>query len=243
MNRKFRNIERGYLATATLAITIGVLTTALSPVGSNAETGDESTAAAEAAAIAENSPGAQSTDITAAPAAETEVAGTQQQADPPATQEPAAEPATAEPATEPVITEPVAIEPFTILEATDVSALSGATDFTDEDAHVLRLYSAIFDREPELDGAQFWLGEVRNGRTVHDIAVEFAASPEFEATYGAMDDATFVRTVYRTALDRDIDQEGFDFWVGELGAGMPREKVVVFFTSGEEFGASAHAQR
>ena len=127
-------------------------------------------------------------------------------------------------------------EPTTIAEATSVDDLVHATDYTPDDARILRLYRAFFDREPELAGARFWLEEARAGRTIDDIAQFFAISSEFQATYGAVDDAEFLLIVYANVLDRGFDQEGYDWWLDQMTTGgMARERVVLLFANSPEF--------
>ena len=104
----------------------------------------------------------------------------------------------------------------------------------------LRLYHAFYGRQPDMDGARFWIEERRSGASIDTIAAAFAESEEFAATYGDLDDAAFVESAYRTALGRDIDTNGFAYWVVELDRGVSRESVLVFFTSSDEFTAASH---
>lgn len=126
--------------------------------------------------------------------------------------------------------------PTTIATASSVDELVNATDYEVSDARILRLYRAFFDREPELDGARFWLETARNGRAIDDIARFFATSPEFNATYGQVDDPEFLEIIYANVLDRAFDQAGFDWWLDQMtNESMPRERVVLLFSDSPEF--------
>jgi len=51
---------------------------------------------------------------------------------------------------------------------------------TDED-YLTRLYTTFMDREPEADGFNYWLGELKNGKSRHDVLMLFSQSEEFTA--------------------------------------------------------------
>ncbi len=104
-------------------------------------------------------------------------------------------------------------------------------------SEVLRLYFAVLDRTPEVDGAQFWLEAYDSGEwTTRRIAAFFAESTEFRATYG--DDVAnedFVRIVYENVLDRAPDDEGFAFWFEQVEAGMSRAEMILLISNSPEF--------
>ncbi len=104
-------------------------------------------------------------------------------------------------------------------------------------SEVLRLYFAVLGRTPEVEGAQFWLNAYDSGDwSTRRIASFFAESAEFEATYGAsLSNADFVRVVYENVLNRAADQEGFDFWVAQVDAGMSRGEMVLLVSNAPEF--------
>jgi len=68
------------------------------------------------------------------------------------------------------------------------------------------------------------------------VSEQFAGSPEFVDTYGALDDAAFVDLVYRNVLDRTPDSGGFAHWTGQLATGaMSRGGVMLAFSDSAEF--------
>jgi hypothetical protein len=104
---------------------------------------------------------------------------------------------------------------------------------------ITRLYFASFIRIPDFDGLRFWIGEFSSGRRSYDnIANFFAESPEFLATYGALNNAQFVDRVYLNVLDRSssADPGGFNFWLGELNGGRrSRGQVLGGFSESAEY--------
>ncbi|MFT8131002.1 DUF4214 domain-containing protein, partial [Salmonella enterica] len=57
------------------------------------------------------------------------------------------------------------------------SRMRGA--FASAYAPVIRLYSAYFQRLPDLGGLDYWVSQVRRGMTVASMSSKFAASAEF----------------------------------------------------------------
>lgn len=102
---------------------------------------------------------------------------------------------------------------------------------------VLRLYQAVLGRQPEAEGAAFWISAYDSGDwDTRKIASHFAASDEFQATYGPqLSNTEFTTVVYRNVLRRSPDGDGFVFWVGQLDAGMTRGEMILLVSNAPEF--------
>ena len=102
-----------------------------------------------------------------------------------------------------------------------------------------RLYQAVFEREPDAEGLQYWVNRMDEGNvSLVDIADSFLFSPEFVNTYGTEDtvsNAEFVDLLYTHTLGRAYDQEGYNYWVGKLddGATNRRDLIAQFSESAE----------
>ena len=133
---------------------------------------------------------------------------------------------------------------------------AGDADEEHEHADLLRLYQAFFDREPDLEGAKYWITQwnlVRaDGPTTerprgHDLLGEmagyFTQVPEFINTYGDPDNERFLTTVYQNMLARDPDPDGYRYWLSFLNGDNPEQPGVVldkgatmrWVTQNEEF--------
>ena len=124
----------------------------------------------------------------------------------------------------------------TVSDASTLGEIVSASDFTQADADLLRLYYVFFDRDPDVGGARYWIDRSRDDLGYTEIAEFFATSPEFDDTYGDLDDREFVAVLYRNALEREADGEGFEFWVGELEQSLrSRAEVVRQFGFSPEF--------
>jgi hypothetical protein len=102
---------------------------------------------------------------------------------------------------------------------------------------VERLYSAYFLRQSDPAGLAFWDDQYMTAkRSLTEISDWFAISPEFVSRYGSVDDAMFVRLIYRNVLGRDPDPGGFDYWLGRLtGHTITRGGTMLMFSESQEF--------
>jgi hypothetical protein len=108
-----------------------------------------------------------------------------------------------------------------------------ATDSAE--AKVIRLYQAVFLRDPDAGGLAYWSDQARSGVPLTVIAGAFVQSGEFAARYGSLDDTAFVNLVYTNVLGRSADAGGAAFWTGLLGSGTGRGEVMVGFSESAEF--------
>ena len=91
---------------------------------------------------------------------------------------------------------------------------------------LVELYIAYFNRVPDADGLNYWIGESKAGLSLEQIGQSFynaAVSPNFTALTGYSNDmsnAAFVKIIYKNVLGRDeVDQGGLDYWSGSLASG------------------------
>lgn len=127
--------------------------------------------------------------------------------------------------------------------AQEGDAPTGAAAATDDVSpgvrdSVVRLYEATFDRAPDADGLDYWVGEYVGGLRLDRIAELFMTSAEWRGRYGDTTDDLFVGLVYRNVLDRAPDHAGEAYWVGELERGVDRTDVLLGFSESPEFVAA-----
>lgn len=99
---------------------------------------------------------------------------------------------------------------------------------------IARLYSASFNRAPDVNGQAYWARLYLHGRSLSAIAGEFTSSSEFRARYGDLNDADFVRQVYRNVLDREPDAAGLAYWTQMMRDGRTRGWVMIGFSQSAE---------
>lgn len=109
-----------------------------------------------------------------------------------------------------------------------VKAASGVDDF------VTRCYQVAFQRTPDQGGFNFWKAKITNGELVGSTVVyEFIFSKEYEGQNRT--DKEFVNDLYTMFMGRAADQGGYDYWCGQMDAGMTRKEVFAGFANSKEF--------
>ena len=115
---------------------------------------------------------------------------------------------------------------FSLQQGRDLNA--GATFF------VSRIYTKALDRQYDVDGLNYWGKEIASGRiTPRQAAIRFFHSQEF--LNKNLDDEEYVKRLYRTFLNRELDESGFAYWKNELRTGKSRDKVLEGFADSTEF--------
>jgi hypothetical protein len=103
-----------------------------------------------------------------------------------------------------------------------------------------RLYLAALGRAPDPLGLADNVSLLGSHLSYSQLAESFAASPEFQARYPAVDNAGFVNLMYQNTLGRAPDTQGFTFWTNILDQGLgTRGAVLQGFAKSAEFIARA----
>ncbi len=97
----------------------------------------------------------------------------------------------------------------------------------DPAAQVFRLYLAALGRAPDQEGLNGWIEVLRAGGSQRAVAEGLLASPEYEARFGALDDAAFVRSVHVNTFGVPPYSGGLDFFAGNLRSGAAARADVV----------------
>ncbi len=115
----------------------------------------------------------------------------------------------------------------TVAEATSIDEILAASDYRSnaenkgKDQEILRLYTAFFNRTPDVAGVKYWIavskgqeGPVANRRVYGTLELSgfFTGSTEFKTTFGSVSDADFVDTVYQNVLGRTGEPAGVAYW-------------------------------
>ena len=114
----------------------------------------------------------------------------------------------------------------------------GSQEFEGTIAPIVRLYFAYFLRVPDYAGLMFWIGAYNSGWSLGSISESFAASNEFQQTYGSLTNEQFVTLVYQNVLGRDPDPVGYDYWLGQLNSGsLTWGQMMLGFSESDEYNA------
>jgi hypothetical protein len=102
---------------------------------------------------------------------------------------------------------------------------------------MFRLYNAAFKRLPDPDGLKYWINNYSTGIDDESaVASSFLASAEFKQRYGDnISNAKYVETLYTNVLGRNYDQEGYNYWLGNLNNGKEtRYELLLGFSESAE---------
>ncbi|MEM9249273.1 MAG: DUF4214 domain-containing protein [Pseudomonadota bacterium] len=103
----------------------------------------------------------------------------------------------------------------------DIAAFSGISGISAEEIRLfVEMYIAYFDRAPDAEGLAYWGTRLNDGMTYAEIARSFFVQDETVARYpDPNDSAALVDSVYANVLEREADDLGRAFWIGELDNG------------------------
>lgn len=102
------------------------------------------------------------------------------------------------------------------------------------------LYEAGLNRNGRIDngGLNYWIDQREEGLGLRAVSNFFLNSNEFTQAFGDVDtlsDLDFVQQLYRNVLDREGEQRGVDFWLGELALPqVTRADVLISFARSPE---------
>jgi Ca2+-binding RTX toxin-like protein len=125
----------------------------------------------------------------------------------------------------------------TLTNVEQLTFVDGSLNF-DPASHIAqaeRLYLASLDRAADPLGLEFQMARLDAGAALGAIAQNFVDSPEFQATYGSLDDTQFVQQLYLNVLNRPADPGGLASHLNELASGQTRGEVVTHFSESAEF--------
>lgn len=96
------------------------------------------------------------------------------------------------------------------------------------------LYIAVFGRQADSGGLDYWVSTLKSkGTTPTDVVTFFLNSPELAARN--VSDDEFVKILYDVFFQRLPDAAGYKYWIGQLGSGRPRALVVEDFIGTQEW--------
>ena len=104
------------------------------------------------------------------------------------------------------------------------------------EGQVFRIFQAVFDRAPDVGGFTNFVNSIQAGvLTAQEVTAEFVASPEFQATFGDLNDTDFVELLFTNVLPGNMDQQGRADFIEALGNGtLTRAQMVAELADSQE---------
>lgn len=97
---------------------------------------------------------------------------------------------------------------------------------------VAALYTAIFNRAPDLAGLNYWTTQINAGTSFATVAAGFAQHEVFTTGIGALANGAYVAALYTNILGGVGDTAGIAYWTARLAAGESKASVVAAFVQG-----------
>tara|TARA_Y100001968_G_scaffold36907_1_gene28321 strand:+ start:3828 stop:7028 length:3201 start_codon:yes stop_codon:yes gene_type:complete len=111
---------------------------------------------------------------------------------------------------------------FSLLTDLSPKTIDNITGLNTDNASFFRLYDAAFNRWPDADGLSYWKDNYCSEESDFlDVASSFLLSNEFNKRFvDNVSNAQYVQNLYTNVLGRDYDQNGYDYWLGNLNNGI-----------------------
>lgn len=94
-------------------------------------------------------------------------------------------------------------------------------------------YWRFFEREPDAEGAAYYLDLFRSGMPVEYLGVDLVDSREFYERAGGTDEA-FIAAAYAAVLYREVDDGGLEYYLARLDAGAGYDDVAYSLLMSDE---------
>lgn len=99
---------------------------------------------------------------------------------------------------------------------------------------VERIYEKALNRASDPSGIAYWSQEIANEtKDPVSVAELFIFSEEFESKN--LDNTEYIKVLYRTFMGREFDNDGLNYWLGQLDSGKTRKDVLEAFAGCPEF--------
>ncbi|MBO7424641.1 MAG: DUF4214 domain-containing protein [Clostridiales bacterium] len=115
-----------------------------------------------------------------------------------------------------------------------------SVDYVKEDglsgteAFVSRLYTVVLGREAESEGLKYWSDLLNSKKTDGaTTAKNFFDSAEFSSK--SLSNEEYLAILYKTFFNREMDEGGRDYWLGELSSGTSSNTVLGGFINSNEW--------
>lgn len=97
------------------------------------------------------------------------------------------------------------------------------------------LYQAALDRQPDISGLNYFVGNLRQGQSLQDIANSFYLADEFRDQFEQFDNERYIGQLYVNVLGREADPGGVDYWLTDIeDRGRSHADVLVSFAQSQE---------
>ena len=107
-------------------------------------------------------------------------------------------------------------------------------DISEIRTQIVEVYIASFDRAPDYDGLEYWVGKMnKDGWNLDEVAASLFQSQEVAALYPAsLSNSDFINKIYNNVLGRDADDAGLAYWLTAMQNGTPKDEMIIAVING-----------
>jgi hypothetical protein len=111
-----------------------------------------------------------------------------------------------------------------------------SAEYREYGGFIIRCYLGIMNRRPDFGGWIYWNDLMHGGFSHETVANIFIHSPEFEQTYGNLDNTGLVTLLYQNILKRQPDPDGLNYYVNLLDSdALSRPALILGFLNSPEY--------
>lgn len=121
------------------------------------------------------------------------------------------------------------------------TTLLSSSEYADNsaDQYVNSLYTSLLGHSADQAGEDYWSNAIAGGVSRGDVAALISGSAEAQTVTPT--DTAYINALYESALGRDADQSGSDFWTAALAAGTSRTDVANTIFASSDAAAKANS--
>ncbi len=104
-----------------------------------------------------------------------------------------------------------------------------------KDEYIWTLYKYLFQRNYDKEGFDYWVNQLKNGKTAAYVAKFFFLNSD-EIKKSDISDEDFIKSIYKALLNRDVEPEGLTYWLDQIqNKDVPRVELFNSVIFSDEF--------
>ncbi len=122
-----------------------------------------------------------------------------------------------------------------VLEAKNLNKTNPPNFDEPQKLYIWNLYKYLFQRDYDEEGFNYWVNEIKNGKSAAYVAKYFFLNSE-EIQKSGISNEEFIKKIYKALLNRDVDEEGLGYWLDQLERKrVPRVQLLNYIIFSDEF--------
>lgn len=107
------------------------------------------------------------------------------------------------------------------------------TNIENEEFLIKTIYSKLLYRKADIGGLNYWILQLKKGKSVVEIVESFLESKEFNEN--KIGNKEFINILYKIFLGREVDPAGLKYWYNKMKKGISKKSIFYEFAFSNEF--------